>query len=85
MTTIIRPTDGLVSRLLQQQTRTPVATQNTETKSQPTDQVSISHHARQQGDAHNVKQELINLYGYKQEKLESKLIRLYQQHIESEG
>jgi len=84
MAATIRPTDGLVSRLLQQQTRAPVATQSTESKPQPTDQVNISHQARQHSSDHEIKQNPVNLYGYKQEKLESQLIRLHQQHTESE-
>ena len=74
----IRPTDGLVSRLLQQQSRTPNVPIQTGESRKAADHVNISTQAREQGDeAQSKKQNDANTYGQKQEKLESKLIGLY--------
>ncbi|MDX8387153.1 MAG: hypothetical protein R8M46_01275 [Ghiorsea sp.] len=84
MAMTIRPTDGLVTRLLQQQTRqTSSPAQDNGPKSNTGDQVSISTQARQEGEKAEVSRQLTNAYGYKQEKLESQLIGLYSQHHKS--
>lgn len=84
----IRPTDGLVSRLLQQQSRTPNTTAPTNESRNMADHVNISVQAREQGsEAQPQKQNSTNTYGQKQEKLESQLIGLYAKHerYESKG
>lgn len=85
MSMTISPMDGLVTRLLQQQTRHSSApVQDGEPKGKSTDQVSISPQARQQGDGAEKNQGPINAFGYKQEQLESQLINLYTQHAKTE-
>jgi len=76
----IRPTDGLVSRLLQQQSRTPNAPTQTGESRKNSDQVNISTQAREQNMGEASKQTAANAYGQKQEKLESQLIGLYAKH-----
>jgi len=77
----IRPTDGLVSRLLQQQSRTPNVPVQTSESRKTADHVNISTQAREQGgEAQPQKQSDANTYGQKQEKLESQLIGLYTKH-----
>lgn len=72
MAMTLRPADGLVTRLLQQQTRShPVAEQNTSAKEPITDQVQISNQARQQQSQSG---------SSKQQDLESQLLRLYAHH-----
>jgi hypothetical protein len=71
MAMTLRPTDGLVSRLLQQQTRHTSA--NISPHSSPAikaDQVNISDQARSQVQANP----------FKQQELESQLLRLYSHH-----
>ena len=84
MALTIRPTDGLVHRLLQQQSRSPAATeQSAQPKEKVADKVSISSQARQQSS-----EELTNntsTYGYKQQDLESQLLRLYTHHDNNSG
>ncbi|WP_038247548.1 hypothetical protein [Ghiorsea bivora] len=77
----IRPTDGLVSRLLQQQSRTSNTPTPTSESRKTADHVNISAQAREQGsEAQPQKQNGTNTYGQKQEKLESQLIGLYTKH-----
>ncbi len=72
MAMTLRPADGLVSRLLQQQTRShPVAAQNTSAKEPISDHVQISNQARQQQPQNG---------NNKQQDLESQLLRLYAHH-----
>ena len=76
----IRPTDGLVSRLLQQQSRPNHASAQASESKKGTDQVNISTQAREQHTGEASKQTAANAYGQKQEKLESQLIGLYAKH-----
>ncbi len=74
----IRPTDGLVHRLLQQQTRHNESTaQQADTKKMVEDKVNISHQARQESPKDTQQEQS---YGYKQSDLESQLLRLYTHH-----
>ncbi|MDQ6980827.1 MAG: hypothetical protein Q9M46_05065 [Ghiorsea sp.] len=78
---MIRPTDGLVSRLLQQQSRTPNVPVQTNESRKTADHVNISTQAREHSnEAQPQKQNNANTYGQKQEKLESQLIGLYTKH-----
>ena len=84
MAMTIRPADGLVTRLLQQQTRsTGVTAQEAGRKEKTSDQVSISSQARQQ-TAEVVGNKSQNAFGYKRDKLESQLIGLYTKHEPAE-
>ncbi len=76
----IRPTDGLVTRLLQQQSRPTHASSAKGEAMRGTDQISISSQAREQNLA-----QFSNSYGQKQEQLESKLIGLYAKHARFES
>ena len=77
MAMTLRPTDGLVSRLLQQQTRSqPVSTTPASPSTAKEDRVSISNQARDHQTQENAPS--------KQQKLESQLLRLYSQHQTSE-
>jgi DNA primase len=77
----IRPTDGLVSRLLQQQSRAPKTPAPTSESRKMADHVNISAQAREQGsEVPTQKQNSTNTYGQKQEKLESQLLGLYTKH-----
>ena len=68
MAMTLRPTDGLVTRLLQQQTRNQSATvSSASSSSKKVDQVSISEQARSQVQSNQ----------FKQKDLESQLLRLY--------
>jgi len=76
MTMPVRPTDSLVSRLLQQQSRSSSPAASTSTSSShKTDHVSISNDARHPDSNANSKQQ----------DLESQLLRLYTHHNKSEG
>ncbi len=78
MAMTLGPADGLVSRLLQQQTRSqPLSTMPASPSTAKEDRVSISHQARD----HQTQQGANN----KQLKLESQLLRLYTQHQVNEG
>ena len=71
MAMTLRPTDGLVTRLLQQQTRNSSATTSPASSSTANaDQVNISAQARSQVQADQ----------FKQQELESQLLRLYNHH-----
>ena len=72
MAMTLRPTDGLVTRLLQQQNRNQSATVSSASSSaKKTDQVSISDQARSQVQSNQ----------FKQKDLESQLLRLYNHNI----
>jgi len=73
----LRPTDGLVSRLLQQQSRGPSNAPATTSASSnnTTDRISISIDARDPESGSN----------FKQQDLESQLLRLYTHHNKSGG
>ncbi|MDQ6989294.1 MAG: hypothetical protein Q9M19_05375 [Mariprofundaceae bacterium] len=74
MAMTIRPTDGLVHRLLQQQTRQSNETApKAELKSSLADKVNISSQARQEQATLSQQDQS---YGYKQRDLESQLLRL---------
>lgn len=82
----IRPTDGLVSRLLQQQSRTPNVPAPSNESRKTSDHVNISTQAREQGvEPQPDKQSSANAHGQKQEKLESQLIGLYAKHARYES
>jgi hypothetical protein len=82
----IRPTDGLVSRLLQQQSRAPKTPAPTSESRKTEDHVNISAQAREQGrEVLPQEQNSTNTYGQKQEKLESQLIGLYAKHEQHES
>ncbi|MDX8384232.1 MAG: hypothetical protein R8M45_09130 [Ghiorsea sp.] len=84
MALTIRPTDGLVHRLLQQQSRSPAAsTASAQPKEKASDKVSISGQARQQNNEAPVNS--TPSYGYKQQDLESQLLRLYTHHDNNSG
>jgi len=75
MTMPVRPTDSLVSRLLQQQSRSSSPAASTSTSSNhKSDHVSISNDARHPESNTT-----------KQQDLESQLLRLYTHHKKSEG
>ncbi|PCI01122.1 MAG: hypothetical protein COB79_04660 [Zetaproteobacteria bacterium] len=76
MAMTLRPTDGLVSRLLQQQTRSQPATFTpASSASNKEDRVSISNQAREHQTQNNKNE---------QQALESQLLRLYSQHQTNE-
>jgi len=81
----LRPTDGLVTRLLQQQNNHGGSSAKANQHSQNSaDQVNISTEARQQTDSKTAQPTATNPYGYKQDKLESQLIQLYAKLDQSE-
>ncbi len=72
MAMTLRPTDGLVTRLLQQQTRNQSATASTASSPlKKADQVSISEQARSHVQGNQ----------FKQQDLESRLLRLYNHNL----
>jgi len=86
MALTIRPTDGLVHRLLQQQTRTSQAEDHAvATKGKVADKVNISGQARQQNTEASDKPSTSASYGYKQQDLESQLLRLYTHNNTNDG
>ena len=82
----IRPADGLVTRLLQQQTR-PLGTapQASGAMGITPDQCNSSALAHPQNTSSTSNQEQPNSYGYKQDTLESKLLGLYAHRTASDS
>ncbi len=82
MAMTLRPTDGLVSRLLQQQTRSQPASSNAASLSaKKTDQINISSQAREQHEQSYQNKQSATI---PQTDLEAHLLRLYAHHNTSE-
>ena len=82
MAMTLRPTDGLVSRLLQQQTRSQPASYNAANSSaKKADQINISSQARQQQEQGYQHKQTANI---PQTDLEAHLLRLYAHHNSKE-
>ena len=82
MALTVRPADGLIHRLLQQNSQAAGKPQEEKTASiRVNDQVNISQHAREQV---NIGNGAVDSRQQNQSKLESQLLRLYTHHAYSE-
>lgn len=78
MALTVRPADGLIHRLLQQNSQAAGKPQAEKTASiRINDQVNISQHAREKSDSEN---NAVDSRKQNQSKLESQLLRLYTHH-----